>query len=153
MLCSAGIRKQKGEGQWLPGILIRCRSAKEHQTIKSRVCCNCTPFVSLGMGRDGFGALLKDHTGWLRNPITCWLSIDCLSINKPANMKWPLRPVVGGGGEDNLLKQAGRWIQGWVCSWLLALVKMSHSIVQINAHFISSQPSYYHHEAASFDAF
>lgn len=30
---------------------------------------------------------------------------------------------------------------------------MSHSIVQINAHFISSQPSYYRHEAASFDAF
>lgn len=99
MLCSVGIRKQRGEGQWLPGVLIRCRSADEHQTIKSRVCCNCTPFVRLGMGRDGFGAVLKDHTGWLQNPITCWLSIDCLSINKPANMKWPLRPVVWGRGK------------------------------------------------------
>lgn len=27
-------------------------------------------------GRDRVESLLKDHMGWLRNPITCWLSID-----------------------------------------------------------------------------
>lgn len=40
MLHSVGFRKQRGEGQWLSGVLIRCRSSQEHQTIKSRVCCN-----------------------------------------------------------------------------------------------------------------
>jgi len=58
MLHYMGIREQKGEGQWLHGVLIRCRSAEEHQTIKSLLCSNRAPLVRLWMGWDRFGALL-----------------------------------------------------------------------------------------------
>lgn len=50
ILCHAvlsGDQETQGEGRWLPGVLIRCRSAEEHQTIKSRVCSNRTPSSGL----------------------------------------------------------------------------------------------------------
>lgn len=59
-------------------------------------------------------------------PLLIGQAIQCLGINKPT--VWSDLWGQWFREEDNLLKQAGRWIRRLVCSWLFNPVKMSHSI-------------------------